>query len=108
MNLTAFEVDELNVLIAYLNYALVIIYCFIVFLIEMSTKFKQKLMNDYVNDSIYKYIFKNFDINSGENIAKLSFLREHKFIFRFDVIINNHVFTLKRLCVSNLYIKNIL
>ena len=39
-NFTAFEVDELNVLIVYFNYASIIIYCFIIYLIEISTNFK--------------------------------------------------------------------
>ena len=65
-------------------------------------------MNNYVNDSTYKYIFKIFDINSGENVVKSFFLREYEFIFRLNSIINNHVFIFKRLCVLNLCIKNIL
>ena len=74
----------------------------------MLIKFKQKLINNYINNSIYKHIFKIFDINSDKNVVKLSFLRKHEFIFRLNFAINDHAFTFKRLCTSNLCIKKIL
>ena len=40
MNFITFEIDKLNALITYFNYTFIIIYCFIVSLIEMLIKFK--------------------------------------------------------------------
>lgn len=55
-----------------------------------------------------KNIFKIFDINNNENVAKFSFLRKHELSFRFNFIINNYAFIFRRVYISNLYIKNIL
>ena len=57
----------------------------------MLIEFKQKFMNDYVNDSTYKHIFKIFDVINGEGVAKLSFLREYEFIFRLDFVMSDYL-----------------
>ena len=62
----------------------------------------------YIKDPIYKYIFKVLDINDVD-ATKLPFIWESNgLIFRLDATTKDYTFTIKRLYILNLYIKDIL
>ena len=57
---------------------------------------------------MYKYIITIF-IDNNKNAVKFPFIRKfNELLFRFNFIIKNYAFTLKRLYILELYIKNIL
>ena len=84
---------------------------FIVFFIEMKSKFKQRILNDYKIDFNWKRISKQLDVEANsEIVANLSFCREkNDFIFRSnDFTIDDHVYESRRLCISDSVVQNIL
>ena len=83
---------------------------FITSLIEMNSKFKQRILKDYKSDLNWQRIFVilNENNNDGEDVAKLSFYREKDLIFRFDQNIESYDYQSHRLCISHSIIKNIL
>ena len=81
---------------------------FTIFLVQMKKIFRKRLIDDYKTDFNWHKIFELLDKN-GENAAKLSFCKKNDFIFRFDdIIIDDHVYEFRRLCISQLIVQNIL
>ena len=98
VNASNHDDDELNAL-------------FIISFIEMKSKFKQRILNDYKIDANWKRISKqlNAEINN-EIAANLSFCRrENDFIFRSnDFTTDDHVYEFRRLCIFHSIVQNIL
>lgn len=104
------EVNKLDALITHvpqLRQPAAVAYRFTASLVEMSTKFKQKLMDGYANNPAYKHINKVLN-DSSEGAAKLPFLRKHGLIFRRASATGDHAFTPRRLYIPNSCIKDIL
>ena len=59
---------------------------FITSLIEMNSKFKQRIVKDYKSNLNWQRIFviSNKNDDDDENVVKLSFYRKNNLIFRFD------------------------
>ena len=84
---------------------------FTVSLMKMNSDFKQRILNDYKSNFNWQRIFEQLDVNeNNEIVVKLLFYRKkNDFIFRFDdFTIDDHVYELRRLCISHSIIKNIL
>ena len=84
---------------------------FITSFVEMKSKFKQRILNDYKIDLNWKRISKQLDVEvNNEIVANLSFCREENdFIFRSnDFIIDDHVYESRKLCISHSIVQNIL
>ena len=83
---------------------------FIIFLIEMNSNFKQRILEDYKFDLDWRRISNVLKINSndGENVVKLSFYqRKNDLIFRANHDIDNHDYELYKLCISHSVIQKI-
>ena len=79
---------------------------FICSLMKMNETFEQKILDDYKVDVSWKRIL---SVLSIENDVNFSFEKEnHEFIFRVDDFIDDHVFISRRLCISNVVVKNVL
>ena len=75
-------------------------------LMKMNDVFRQKILNDYKIDSSWNRILNVLDIENDDN---LSFEKKNsEFVFRIDDSIDDHVFTFRRFCVSNVVVKNVL
>ena len=85
--------DELNVL-------------FIAILIEMTFEFRNRILNEYIENSVWKKVLKTLDSSEKDNIDLL-FLRDNDLIYR-KKISHNMPFTSRRLCISTFVVKNIL
>ena len=84
-----FAESELNALLTKKSFAKSI--NFIAFLIEINSKFKQRILNEYKTNLNWQRIVDILEVNDSENVAKLSFYRrENDLIFRFDQNIENH------------------
>ena len=89
------ELDALNVSVF-----------FIVSLVEIDKAFKDRIIEEYIKNSDWQKIIKIFDDVEKNNI-KILFLRKHDLIFR-KKIDDNTSFTLRRMCISESIIKDIL
>ena len=85
--------DELNVL-------------FTISFVKMTSKFRNRIVADYVKDFTWKKIFKTFEFNRKNNID-FSFMSENDLIYR-KKSSHNMSFTLRRFCISIIIMKNIL
>ena len=87
------ENDKLNVL-------------FTIFFVEMTSKFRDRIVADYVKNLTWKKIFKTLE-SSRKNNIELSFMSDNDLIYRKE---SNHnmSFTLRRLCISTIVVKDIL
>ena len=92
-NVNNFDHDELNVL-------------FIAILIEMTFEFRNRILNEYIEDSVWKKVFKTLNSSEKNNINFL-FLRDNDLIYR-KKINHNMSFTSRRFCISIFVVKNIL
>ena len=77
---------------------------FTVFMIEMNSNFKTRMIDEYKKDSVYVKIF---NMLSKDN-DKLSFLIENSILYRKKISDDCSSFAFKRMCVSDFMIKNIL
>ena len=87
------ENDELNVL-------------FTISFVEMTSKFRNRIVADYVKNLTWKKILKTFEFSRKNNI-ELLFMSENDLIYR-KKSNHNMSFTLRRLCISIIVMKNIL
>ena len=83
--------DEFNVL-------------FTIFMIEMNSKFKARMIDEYKKDFVYVKIFNMLSKDSN----KLSFLIENNILYRKKISDNCSSFVSKRMCVLDFMIKDIL
>ena len=93
-----FDENELNTL-------------FITTFIEMKKVFRNRLLEDYIKNSVWKKIIVLLNAQKQidtENNAILSFYRENDFIFRVDDYIFDHAFQSRRLCISQSIVDEIL
>ena len=84
---------------------------FIISFVEMKSKFKQRILNDYKIDFNWKRISKQLDVEISNEIAANLFFckKENDFIFRSnDFIIDDHVYESRKLCISHSIVQNIL
>ena len=94
----SFDENELNAL-------------FIITLIEMKKIFRNRLLKDYIKNSVWRKIITLLNAQKQidtENNATLSFYRKNDFIFRVDDHTSDHVFQSRRLCISQSFIDEIL
>ena len=83
---------------------------FIISFVEMKSKFKQRILNDYKIDFNWKRISKQLNVEiNNEIVANLSFCKKkNDFIFRSnDFIIDDHVYESRKLCISHSIVQNI-
>ena len=84
---------------------------FITSFVEMKSKFKQRILNDYKIDFNWKRISKQLNVEiSNEIVANLSFCKKkNDLIFRSnDFIIDDHVYESRKLCIFHSIVQNIL
>ena len=84
---------------------------FITSLIEMKSKFKQRILNDYKTDLNWKRISEQLDAEaSSEVAANLPFCRgEDDLIFRSNgFTTDDHAYESRRLCISHSVVQDIL
>ena len=77
---------------------------FTVFMIEMNSNFKIRMIDEYKKNFVYVKIFNMFSKDND----KLSFLIEDSILYRKKISDDCSSFALKRMCVSDFMIKNIL
>ena len=76
---------------------------FTIFMIEMNSDFKVKMIDEYKKNSIYVKIFNMLDKQND----KLSFLIEDSILYRKKINDDCSFFVLRRMCVFDFMIKNI-
>ena len=84
---------------------------FIISFVEMKSKFKQRILNDYKIDFNWKRISKQLNVETNnEIVANLFFCKKkNDFIFRSnDFTIDDHVYELRKLCIFHSIVQNIL
>ena len=94
----SFDESELNAL-------------FITTLIEMKKVFRNRLLKDYTQNSVWKKIIVLLNAQKQidtENSAALPFYRENDLIFRTDDHTSDHAFQSRRLCISQSLVGEIL
>ena len=97
VNASNHDDDELNAL-------------FIISFVEMKSKFKQRILNDYKTNFNWKRISKQLDVEiSNEIAANLSFCKKkNDFIFRSnDFTIDDYVYEFRKLCIFHSIVQNI-
>ena len=83
---------------------------FTIFLIEINSKFKQRIINEYKSNLNWQRICHFLKFNDNKNVVKLLFYREkNELIFRFDnFTIENHAYNSRRFCIFYIVIQNII
>ena len=83
---------------------------FTIFLIEINSKFKQRIVNEYKSNLNWQRICHFLKFNDNENVVKLLFYKKkNELIFRFDdFTIENHVYDFRRFCIFYVVVQNII